>query len=158
MKKSTLLLKVAIILIGIPVLVLAVLLWAGVGDTAIQALTLGYVITGILIGITLSMVPFYTALYQTYKLITYIDRNKAFSSLAVRGLRKIKQYAFIITGIYILILPLVYIVAEWDDAPGLILIASIPAFAAFVVGVFSSVLEYLLEEAIDIKNENDLTV
>src|SRR5690625_439458 len=158
MKKSTLLLKVAIILIGIPVLVLAVLLWAGVGDTAIQALTLGYVITGILIGITLSMVPFYTALYQTYKLITYIDRNKAFSSLAVRGFRKIKQYAFIITGIYILILPLVYIVAEWDDAPGLILIASIPAFSAFVVGVFSSVLEYLLEEAIDIKNENDLTV
>ncbi len=162
MKRSTLFLKLAIILIGIPVLALASLLWMGIGGTAIRAagdgLTLGYVISAILVGVTLSMIPFYAALIQAYKLVTYIDEGKSFSQLAVKALEKIKQYAFIISGIYVAILPLVFIVAQWDDAPGLILVGATPAFAAFVVAIFSTVLEYLLEEVINIKSENDLTI
>lgn len=162
MKRSTLFLKIAVILIGIPVLALAILLWSSVGVTAINAavdgLTLGYIISGILIGITLSMIPFYAALAKAYKLITYIDDGKAFSDLAVKALNKIKRYAFIISGIHVVILPLIYIVAEWDDAPGLIIVGAVPVFASFVVAVFSAVLEYLLEEAVNIKAENELTI
>lgn len=55
-------------------------------------------------------------------------------------------------------LPFVYVVAEKDDAPGLILMGMVPVFASLVIAVFSAVLQRLLQEAIDIKSENDLVV
>ena len=59
---------------------------------------------------------------------------------------------------YAIILPFIYIVAEIDDAPGIILMGMVPIFTALVVGVFSAILQKLLNEAIKIKSENDLTV
>lgn len=50
------------------------------------------------------------------------------------------------------------IVAKWDDAPGLILITMVLIGASFAVAVFSSVLQRLLQQAIEIKEENELTV
>ena len=64
----------------------------------------------------------------------------------------------IISGLYVVILPFVYIVAELDDAPGLIIVGMVPIFASMVIAVFAAVLQRLLQEAIDIKSENDLTV
>ncbi len=55
-------------------------------------------------------------------------------------------------------LPFVYIMAEVDDAPGLIVIGMVPIFASMVIAVFAAVLQRLLKEAIDIKAENDLIV
>ncbi len=55
-------------------------------------------------------------------------------------------------------MPLIYYAAEVDDAPGLILIGMVIICASFVVAVFAAVLQKLLENAIDIKSENDLTV
>lgn len=57
-----------------------------------------------------------------------------------------------------IIIPFVYNVAELDDAPGLIIIGMVPIFASMVIAVFAAVLQRLLEEAIHIKSENDLTV
>jgi hypothetical protein len=48
--------------------------------------------------------------------------------------------------------------AEVDDAPGLILVGMVPIFTSLVIAVFAAVLQRLLQEAIDIKSENDLTV
>ena len=159
---STFLLKAAVILMGIPVLVLAVVLWWQIGTVAIaeslEGASLGYIILGILTGMTLSMVPYYASLYQAFKMLSYIDRNKAFSALSVAALKKIKKYALIICGLYILISPLVFAVAQWDDAPGLVIVGMIPAFAALVVAIFAAVLQRLLQEAIELKSENELTV
>lgn len=161
-KGSTLLLKAAVILMGIPVLVLAVVLWWQIGSVAIaeafKGATLGYIILGILTGMTLSMIPYYASLYQAFKMLTYIDHNKAFSALSVAALKKIKKYALIICGLYVLILPLVFAVAQWDDAPGLVIIGMVPAFAALVIAIFAAVLQKLLQEAIELKSENELTV
>lgn len=55
-------------------------------------------------------------------------------------------------------MPFFYLLAEKDDAPGIILIGMVFVFAAFVVAVFAAVLQKLLKNAIDIKSENDLTV
>ena len=54
-------------------------------------------------------------------------------------------------------MPLFYLVAERDDAPGII-IGMIIIFASMVIAVFAAVLQRLLKDAIDIKSENDLTV
>lgn len=161
-KGSTSLLKAAVILMGIPVLALAVILFFQIGmlafEEAMGGATLGWIILGILVIVYLSVIPFYAALVQAYKLLTYIDRNEAFSQLSVKALRKIKRYAFIISGLYVLMSPLVAAVAQWDDAPGLIIVGMLPAFAGFVIAIFSAVLERLLKEAIAMKQEIELTV
>jgi hypothetical protein len=105
-----------------------------------------------------SVIPFFVALYQAFKLLSYIDKNQAFSELSIKPLKTIKFCAMTISGLYVVILPFVYLVAELDDAPGLIIIGMVPTFASMVIAVFAAVLQRLLQEAIDIKSENDLIV
>ena len=106
----------------------------------------------------ISAIPFYLALYQSFKLLNYIDKNLAFSDFSVRALKKIKTYAIIIGGLYVVALPFVFIMADVDDAPGLVIVGMVPVFASLVIAVFAAVLQRLLKEAIDIKEENDLIV
>lgn len=161
-QKSTLLLKAAVILMGIPVMVSAVILLLQIGVTAfseaMNGATLGYIVLGILAIIYLSMIPYYASLVQAYKLLTYIDHQEAFSDLSVASLKKIKQFAFVISGLYIVMLPLVAVIAQWDDAPGLMIVGVLPAFTAFIIAIFAAVLERLLTEAIEMKKENELTI
>jgi Protein of unknown function (DUF2975) len=104
------------------------------------------------------VIPFFGALVQAFKLLSYIDKNQAFSELSVKALKNIKICALTISGLYVVILPFVFLVAELDDAPGLVIIGMVPVFASMVIAVFAAVLQRLLKEAIDIKSENDLTV
>lgn len=103
-------------------------------------------------------IPFYLALYQALKLLRLIDQNQTFSEEAVFTLKRIKQCALTITGIYILTMPFIYLFAEKDDAPGVIIIGMVPLFVSFVVAVFASLLQKLFKNALEIKTENDLTV
>ncbi|KHD85501.1 membrane protein [Heyndrickxia ginsengihumi] len=103
-------------------------------------------------------IPFYFALYQAFKLLHYIDKNIAFSDFSVRALKNIKYCAMTISGIYVLGMPLLYLMADKDDAPGIIVLGLVIIFVSMVIAVFAAVLERLLKEAIDIKSENDLTV
>lgn len=159
---STQFLRFAVICIGIPILALCVLVLPKIAIEAMghtqNGATLAYVVFGILLILYLSAIPFYIALYQAWKLLRYIDLDQAFSEISVITLKKIRTCAITITGLFVLALPLIYIIAEWDDAPGLILIGLVMTFAAMVVAVFSALLKKLLQEAIEIKSENDLTV
>lgn len=154
---SSLFLKAAVILMALPVLV-------GAGFAIYFLLRNPFnpeyamILYPIVIGVLLTVIPFIFALYQSFKLLNYIDGKKAFSDLSVKALKKIKFAAFSISLIYAIILPFIYTVAEIDDAPGIILMGMVPIFAALVVGVFAAVLQKLLNEAINIKSENDLTV
>lgn len=156
---TTLFLKMAVILMGIPVLALCIFLVLGIGNFAAElypdAAYLKYLVFIVMYG---AAIPFYFALYQAFKLLTYIDKNKAFSELSVKALKKIKNCAITISSIYVVGMPLFYIIAEKDDAPGIILIGLILIFASMVIAVFAAVLQRLLQEAIHIKSENDLTV
>ncbi|REK61420.1 MAG: hypothetical protein DF221_15940 [Brevibacillus sp.] len=87
-----------------------------------------------------------------------MDQNKAFSELSVVALQKIKYCAITISILYMAGMPLLYLMAEADDAPGIIVIGLVLIFASMVIGVFAAVLQKLLQEAIEIKAENDLTV
>ena len=154
---STVFLKIAVMLIGIPVLALCVFSFYWLGKNPASS-NYAHILYPIIIGIYLSTIPFFTALYQALRLLSYIDKNKAFSELSVKALRNIKYCANIISIVYVVIMPFVYLVAEKDDAPGLIIMGIVPIFASMVIAVFAAVLQKLLQEAIDIKSENDLTV
>ena len=161
-RSSTLFLKVAVIFIGIPVLALCLFLLPQIANEANEAAERGsdlaYVVYGILMVMYVSAVPFYFALYQSFNLLGYIDKNLAFSQMSVSALKKIKNCAIIISGLYVVALPFVAALAEVDDAPGLIIVGMVPIFASMVIAVFAAVLQRLLQEAIDIKSENDLIV
>ena len=73
---------------------------------------LAYMVFGILIVMYVSAIPFYIALYQAFKLLSYIDKNQAFSELSVKALKKIKNCAITISGLYVVILPFVFIMAD----------------------------------------------
>lgn len=105
-----------------------------------------------------SALPFFFALWQTFKLLSYIDKNTAFSDLTVKALRNIKYSAIAMTVLYFACVPFLIPIAEIDDAPGLIPIGAAFACIPLVVAVFAAVLQRLLQSAIDIKSENDLTV
>lgn len=159
---STIFLKLAVILMGIPVLAMCIFLLPQIAGEANEAIEKGselaYVVYGLLIVMYISVIPFYFALYQSFNLLSYIDRSQAFSDLSVRALKKIKTCAIIISSLYVLALPFVFIMAEVDDAPGLAVVGMVPIFASLVIAVFAAVLQRLLKEAIDIKEENDLIV
>ncbi|WP_102346102.1 DUF2975 domain-containing protein [Bacillus sp. Marseille-P3661] len=156
---STLFLKISVILLGLPVLALCIFLVPEIGDVTGQMLP-EYAYIKYLVSIVFyaSAIPYYFALYQAFNLLRYIDKNKAFSQISVTALKKIKYCAITISSLHVLVLPIFYIFAEIDDAPGVIFVGLVVPFASMVIAVFAAVLQKLLQEAIDIKSENDLTV
>lgn len=156
---STLFLKVAVFLIGMPILALCIFVVPGIANFAAELYPdHAYLKYLVFTDLYASAVPFYLALYQSFRLLIYIDRNEAFSELSVRALKNIKYCAVAISILYVVGLPLLYLIAEADDAPGVILIGLVIIFASMVIAFFAAVLQRLLKEAIDIKSENDLTV
>jgi len=156
-KGTTLFLKIAVFLIGTPVLALCIFLLRMIANNPVNP-EYAHILYPIIIGMYVAVIPFYFALYQAFKLLTYIDKNEAFSELSVKALKKIKYCAFVISTVYVVVLPFIYILAEKDDAPGVMLIGMVIIFASLVIAFFAAVLQRLLKEAIDIKSENDLIV
>ncbi|OCT12095.1 hypothetical protein A8709_30035 [Paenibacillus pectinilyticus] len=155
---STTFLKVIIFLAGIAVLALCIFVVPHIANFAAESYPdmapMKYLVFTVMYG---AAVPFYIALYQAFNLLRYIDRNTAFSELSVKALKNIKYCAIIISGVYVLGMPLFRFIAKKVDPPvgllGLIII-----FASLVIAVFAAILQRLLQEAINIKSENDLTV
>lgn len=156
---STLFLKIAVILIGIPILALCIFVVPEVAEFAAELYPeiayMNYLVFIIMYG---AAIPFYIALYQAFKLLSYIDKNKAFFKASVRALKNIKYCAITISIVYVVGMPLFYLMAERDDAPGIIVLGMIIIFASLVIAVFAALLQKLLKNAIAIKSENDLTV
>jgi hypothetical protein len=109
-------------------------------------------------GLYLSVIPFFTALYQGWRLLRLIDKNQAFSPSAVKALTIIKYCGVAVSVCYAVGVPYLYHVADLDDAPGLILISIAFVCVPLAVTTFAVVLQKLFQNALEIKSENDLTV
>jgi hypothetical protein len=155
---TTLFLKIAVFIIGLPVLALCIFLVPHIAKFAAELYPsfapMKYLVFIVMYG---AAVPFYFALYQAFNLLRYIDENTAFSELSVKALKNIKFCAITISGLYVLGLPLFRFIAMKVDPP-IGLIGLIIILASLVVAVFAAILQRLLQEAINIKSENDLTV
>lgn len=158
-RASTLFLKTVIVVIGLAALALCLFFfpnaWAGIPrewPIPMPILYLGFA------GLYLTIIPFLFALYQALTLLRLIDRNDAFSASSVVALRNIAVSAIAMTALYMAAMPLAYAVAELDDAPGLILVSFAFACAPLVIATFAAVLQTLVQSAVDMKAEHDLTV
>lgn len=157
MKRETLFLRITVILIAIPILALCVYGLPAIAKGAAERFSMTLYLP-FFIAAYASSIPFFIALYQTFKLLNYIDRNNAFSDLSVKALRTIKHCAVAISILYIGCIPFIFHIAEQEDAPGLGALGLVVIFASIVIAVFAAVLQKLLRSAIDIKSENDLTI
>jgi hypothetical protein len=104
-------------------------------------------------------IAFFVALYKTFKLLGYIGQNKAFSSESVSSLKSIK-YCAIVLSILIVMAGLYIRIShhEDDDPAGFIAICIVTTFASIVVATAAAIFEKILQNAIDMKSENDLTI
>lgn len=156
---STVFLRLVIFLVGLIVLALCVFAFPKIGEgwTAEfpKEIKSGYLIMASLYA---AVIPFLLALYFGLKLLSYIDQNKAFSDDSVQVLQKIMYCAIIMSIALLGYMPAAFHFAEIDDAPGLIIIAFGFACVPLVVAVFAAILKKLLQNAVDFKTENDLTV
>ena len=159
MKRETVFLRLAVFVLAAPIVAACLFLLPYLWREAVESGSwIEDSIRPIVIGMYVSAIPFFIALFQTFRLLRLIDRDEGFSYRAVQALRAIKFCALAITVVYIATLPFFFWFADRDDAPGFLLIGLVLVFAAFVVAVFAELLQKLLKRAIDMKQENDLTV
>lgn len=154
---STLFLKVVILLIGLGTLALMIRFPQTEGRAANLDLISIYK-DPFIIYIYLASTPFYVGLYQAFKLLNLIEANKAFSQGAVNTLKNMKFASLSLIGFIILALGYIRFMANGDDPAGPTAVGILVSFAAGVVATAAAVFQKLLQNAVDLKSENDLTV
>jgi hypothetical protein len=155
---SVIFLQAVIVLIGI--VALAVLIRVPLTEGRATNLDLFHIYSDpfILYGYAAS-IAFFIGLYKAFKLLGYIGQNKVFSSNSVKALKSIKYCAIVLSilivaaGLYISIFH-----SKEDDPAGFLAICIVTTFASIVVATAAAIFGKLLQNAIDIKSENDLTV
>ena len=152
-RSSTLFLRLILLVLSIGVLVLCGFLLYQI----IQSDSLGYY-RPILMGLVISTIPLFYIFYQAYTLLNNIDSNLSLTDSSVNSLRIIKFCSFLISLMYLIGSPFIFIVAQRDDAPGVVLINLLLIIGPFSVGVFAYILQKLLINAIGYKSENELTI
>jgi len=108
----------------------------------------------------LGAIPFFVGLYQAFKILGFVAKNNTFSHVTVKALRMIKYCSFITAGAVIAAGAFLMISARsnGEDAAGAVMLGLITTFASVVIGTAAAVFERVVQNAVDIKSENDLTV
>ncbi len=102
-------------------------------------------------------IPFFVALYQTFKVLGYAGQNKIFTQEAVNALRIIKICAMAIVG-FVAVSVIFMIGGDRDDRPGGIFMRMLVTFPSIIVAAAAAIFQRVLQNAVDLKSENDLTV
>ena len=156
-RTSTTFLQVVIVLIGIGAL--ALLLWEPhiEGRNAHATLFEIYFKDPFLAYAYLASIAFFVALYQAFKVLGYIGQNKAFSQPTVKALRTIKFCAIAIIG-FVAGAEIFIMLGNSDDRAGGVFMGILITFGSIVIATAAAMFERILQNAVDIKSENDLTV
>jgi hypothetical protein len=153
---STTFLKVIIFLAGIAVLALCI--WwfpeLAIRDARVRPGDYSlYPILGFAYG---CCIAFSVAWYQACKLLTYIERNNAFSELSLKSLKVIKKSA--LTTIFFIVLGIVYLKVlskfTGDDPAGPISLSLMGILATSIIAAIVDALQKPLKNILE-KPEND---
>mgnify|MGYP001565453052 CR=1 FL=1 len=160
MKKSSIIfLQLVIVLIGVGAG--ALLLWEpqleGVNANATTLYQI-YFDDPFLALVYIGSIPFFLALYQAFKVLGYIGQNKIFTLNSVKAMRTIKYCAIAIISFVVIEEIFIMLNHGDDDAAGAIAIGILITFSSIVIATATAIFEKLLQNAVDLKSENDLTV
>ena len=156
-KSSTIFLQLVIVLIGIGTLVL--LLWEPhiEGRNAHATLFEMYFKDPFLAFVYTGSIVFFVALYQAFKVLGYVRQNKTFSQATVKALGTIKYCAIAIIG-FVAVGVIFMMFGDSEDRPAGVFMRILITFPSIVVATAAAMFERILQNAVDIKSENDLTV
>jgi hypothetical protein len=156
-RSSTIFLQAVIVLIGIGAL--ALMLWEPhiEGRNAHATLFEIYFKDPFLAYAYIASIPFFVALYQAFAVLGYAGQNKVFSQAAVKALRIIKYCAISIIG-FVVVSVLFMPFSDPDDRPPGVVMRILITFGSIVIATAAAMFERVLQNAVDIKSENDLTV
>ncbi len=154
---STIFLQVIIVLIGVGALTL--LLWEPhiEGRNAHATLFQIYFNDPFLAYAYMGSISFFVALYQAFKVLGYVGSNKVFSQEAVKALRMIKYCAIAIIG-FVAGGEIFIFLNKSDDRAGGVFMGILITFGSVVIATAAAMFARILQSAVDIKSENDLTV
>ena len=158
-RSATIFLQVVIVLIGIGAL--AFMLWEPhlEGRNVHATLFEIYFKDPFLAYAYLASIAFFVALFQAFTLLGYIGQNEVFSLNSVRALRTIKRCAISLVALIGAAVAYLFIAVRGeDDIAGGVAMGLVMIFVSVVIGTAAAVFERLLQTAVDIKSENDLTV
>jgi len=102
-------------------------------------------------------IPFFVAFYQAFKMLGYAGQNKIFSQPAVKALQTIKYCAIAIIG-FVAVGEIFIMLGNSDDRAGGVFMGILIIFGSAVIAAAAAMFERILQNAVDIKSENDLTV
>jgi hypothetical protein len=155
---STLFLKVVIFLIGIVALAGMIRFPQTEGRAANLDLISIYK-DPFVIYAYIASIPFFVALFQAIKLLGFVEKNKIFSQAAVEAVRNIKYCAIALVGFTVAPVAYLFIALRGkDDIAGGVAGGLFVIFVSVVIATAAAVFQKLLQNAVDIKSENDLTV
>lgn len=110
----------------------------------------------ILVGMYCTCIPFYIGVVHTFKLLNLINKDIAFTEEACKSLRII---IFSAIGVFVLyIIGIMYLGVVNALHPGILIMGFVIMLASLIIAVFAGVLKALLMKAIEIKNDNELTI
>lgn len=160
MKKSSILfLQTVIVLLGI---VAAVLLLIGPWKEGVNAnattISEIYFDDPFLMLVYAGSIPFFFALVKAIKLLGYTRKNKVFSPESVKAVRAIKYCALSIIGF--VAAEEIFIIRNHasDDIAGGFMMGVFITFGSIIIATASALFEKVLQNAVDLKTENELTV
>lgn len=156
-QSSTLFLQFVVVLVGIGAF--AFLLWEPhiEGRNAHATLFQIYFNDPFLVYAYIGSIPFFVALYQAFKVLGYARHNQVFSPAAVKALRTIKFCALALIG-FVVGGEIIILFSVSDDRAGGVFIGLVITFGSIVVATAAAMFEQLLQNAVELKSENDLTV
>lgn len=101
-------------------------------------------------------IPFFTALYQGFRVLNFIDRDKTFSAATAKSLRLIRYCALVIGASFFAGIVALRIMSAGtgEDPAGPTMIAIVVMFFCLTVMAVSVVLEKQVQKAIDLKTES----
>lgn len=155
---SIVFLQAVIVLIGL--VVLALLIWFPLTEGRATDLDLFSIyFDKFILYAYASSIAFFVALYKAFRLLGYIGQDKVFSLGSVKALRSIK-YCAVVLGILIVGAGLYVKIShsQEDDPAGFLAICMVTTFASVVVATAAAIFEKILQNAVDMKSENDLTI
>ena len=102
-------------------------------------------------------IPFFVALYQAFKVLGYVRQNKTFSQATVKALGTIKYCAIAIIG-FVAVGVIFIMFGDSEDRPAGVFMRILITFPSIVVATAAAMFERILQNAVEIKSEIDLTV
>src|SRR5438270_10467916 len=155
-RRSTAFLQTVVVLIGVGAL--AFLLWEPqVEGVNAHATLFKMYFNPFVAYVYIASIPFFVALYQAFKVLGYAGQNKVFSEETVKALRTIKYCALAIIG-FVAVSVIFMISGDRDDRPAGVFMRTLITFPSIVVAIAAAMFERILQNAVDIKSENDLTI